>query len=124
MKNISILLTIMGVSAWFPYLYLVVIKQQNPSLFPFLGVHLTGVVGGAILRNKLKNKTTESSEKNSVISIISKAMIAVGVAVWSPYLYMKYIQGFQPGLLPYLPIHLTGVIGGGILLIVSWNLKK
>ncbi len=124
MQKVSIILTAFGVTAWFPYLYFVVIKQQNPSLFPYLGVHLTGVVGGAIIRKNLKNSSVGSPKKRSSLSIMSIALITVGVAVWTPYLYMKYIQGHNPGLLPYLPVHLTGVIGGGVLMIVNWNIKK
>ena len=42
-------LLIMGVLAWVPFLTLVAMGEE-PSIYPFLVVHLTGVIGGTRLR--------------------------------------------------------------------------
>ena len=42
-KKIGNLLTLLGVLAWVPFLYLVA-TDQEPSIFPFLIVHLSGVL--------------------------------------------------------------------------------
>lgn len=49
-KLASRVLIYLGVLAWAPYFYLERVIGQDVDIFPFLAVHLTGVLGGAALR--------------------------------------------------------------------------
>ena len=42
-------------------------------------------------------------------------LIAVGVAAWIPYALLKYIMGYHVPVLPFLVVHLMGVIPGSYL---------
>lgn len=117
-KKIGNLLTLLGVLAWVPFLYLVVTGQE-PSIFPFLIVHLSGVLIGS----QLRRSASPSRGKLSRRQLIGRIMIILGVIAWAPYLYQKEILGQPIEIAPYLTAHFTGVLGG-IALMLSVPLTR
>ncbi|MGD2156504.1 MAG: hypothetical protein PVG14_04585 [Anaerolineales bacterium] len=115
-KNIGMLLIWLGVLIWLPYLYLLA-DGQNPLIYPFLAVHLTGVIGGSRLRKLSSPK--RYSKMRPRRQIIGRVMIVLGAATWAPYLYQKEILNQPVEIAPYLTVHLIGVLGGSLLLASS-----
>jgi hypothetical protein len=103
----------MGVLAWVPFLYLIAIGQE-PPIYPFLIVHLTGVIGGSRIRARYNPAGETKKPKRFVIGRI---MILLGVLAWAPYLYQTEVLEQSVEISPYLAMHLTGVLGGIILLL-------
>ena len=117
-KKIGNLLTLIGVLAWVPFLYLV-INGQKPSIFPFLIVHLSGVLIGS----QLRRDASPSKVKLTRHQQVGRILIILGVFAWAPYLYQKEILGQSIAINPYLVAHLTGVLGG-IALMLSVPLRR
>lgn len=111
-KKIGFILTLIGVLAWVPFLYLVA-NGQEPSIFPYLTAHLTGVVGGSQLRRSASPRKKVRSRRQ----VAGRVLILLGVFAWAPYLYQKEILGQSIEMAPYLTAHLTGVLGGIALLL-------
>lgn len=55
------------------------------------------------------------SEQISKRGKVAKGLIWMGVLAWVPYFFVKVILGGEVQILPFLVIHLTGVLGGGFL---------
>ena len=106
-------LLIMGVLAWVPFLTLVAMGEE-PSIYPFLVVHLTGVIGGTRLRAR---GSDGESKKRHRRQVIGRILILLGVLAWAPYLYQKDILGEPIEIGLFLTAHLTGVLTGIALLI-------
>jgi hypothetical protein len=104
---------VLGVLAWAPFLYLIAIGQE-PPIYPFLAVHLIGVIGGTRLR---AHYNPTKSEKKPRRVVIGRIMIILGILAWAPYLYQSDVLGRAIEIRPFLAIHLTGVLGGIILLL-------
>lgn len=104
---------LVGVLAWAPFIYLAV-NGQKPPLYPFLAVHLTGVVGGARL-HKWGNVGQESKQYRRVI--VGRILILLGVLAWAPYFYQKNILDVPVEIGLFLTAHLTGVLSGIALLL-------
>ncbi len=103
----------MGVAAWLPFLYLLAVGQ-HPSIYPFLVLHLVGILGGTRMKALAKkDKTTRKRHKRQVIGRI---MIILGVLAWLPYFYQKELLDMTVEIRPYLSVHLFGVLGGIALL--------
>lgn len=112
-KNLGTILIWLGVAAWLPFLYLLAVGQ-NPSIYPFLAVHLTGILGGTRLK-ALARKDTAHKKRNKRY-VIGRIMILLGVLAWLPYLYQKELLAMTVEIRPYLTVHLVGVLGGIALL--------
>lgn len=110
----------MGVAAWLPFLYLLAVGQ-HPSIYPFLIVHLVGILGGS--RMKALAKKDKTPHKRHKRQVIGRIMIILGVLVWLPYLYQKEFLDMTVEIRPYLSVHLFGVLGG-IALLVSVPLTR
>ena len=106
-KTIGNILTLLGVLAWVPFLYLIS-NGQEPSIFPYLTVHLTGVIGGS----QLRRGPSRSKKKRYRRQVVGRILIILGVFAWAPYLYQKEILNQSIEMAPYLTVHLTGVLGG------------
>ncbi len=106
-------MVVMGVLAWLPFLYLVAIGQE-PSIYPFLALHLSGVLGGSRLRAYARPLKTEKRPRRQ---IIGRTLIILGVLAWAPYLYQKEVLGLEIEMAPFLAAHLIGVLGGIALLL-------
>jgi len=108
-----------GVLAWTPYIYLRV-TGQGTSPFLFLPFHLVGVVGGSRLRSHARQEMGISKTRKIIFRPIGHVMIWAGVSVWVPYFYMKLVVHTTVEVMNYLPYHLTGVLGGVIMLLLGW----
>ena len=104
----------LGVLAWAPFLYLVA-QRQSVSIFPYLTMHLVGVLGGAWLRNsadRLEGQGQVQPTRGRRRLLLSKVMIYLGVLAWAPYFYFTRVLGQDLEMDPFLAAHLTGVLGG------------
>jgi len=107
----------LGISAWAPFLVLIGLGRPV-SIFPFLGVHLAGVLSGAWLRNNANQKEglsqgqTAPGRKRRIASIV---LIYLGVLAWAPYFYLDKFLNLDTPVAPFLVAHLTGVLGGAAL---------
>ena len=112
----------LGVLTWLPFIVLR-IAGEKPSLFLYLPFHLLGVIGGSRLRAFARKEMGVLPAKKSLLQILGHGMIFLGILVWSPYFYLKFVQ--QPvEVMNYLPYHLTGVLGGITLLVVNYFLAQ
>ena len=113
-RRLGTILLWLGVSAWLPFIFLLA-TGQNPPIYPFLVVHLTGVIGGTRLR--ALEREVNSTQKRHKRQVVGRILIFVGVLAWMPYLYQKDILAKSIEIVPYLSVHLAGVLGGIALLI-------
>ena len=111
-KKLANLLTVLGALAWVPFLYLVAVGQE-PSIFPYLAVHLTGVLGGA----QLRRQSSATAKKRHRRQTAGRILIILGVFAWAPYIYQKEILSQSIEMAPYLTVHLSGVLSGFALLL-------
>ena len=109
----------LGVLTWTPYIFLRV-TGQDTSPFLFLPFHLVGVVGGSRLRSHARQELGISKTRKNIFRLIGHVMIWAGVSIWLPYFYMKLVVHTPVAVMNYLPYHLTGVLGGVLMLAISW----
>ena len=106
-----------GVLAWVPF-FILIGNGGQVSVFPFLGAHLAGVLGGGWLRNtadRLEGLDKIESQRGRRRKLISKIMIYLGVLAWAPYFYFERVLGQDLDIGPFLAVHLTGILGGAAL---------
>lgn len=103
------MLILLGVAAWVPFFYLLSIGREV-SIFPFLAVHLAGVLSGSWLRSR--GVSSMKQELNRNLRLTSSALIYLGVLAWAPYFYLTRIAGLEMAIAPFLAAHLTGVLSG------------
>jgi len=115
-RAIGVGLIWLGVLAWLPYLYLLA-SGMDPSIYPFLSVHLLGILGGTRLRAAADPE--KRTKKHHPLQRVGRIMIILGVIVWVPYIYQKNVLVTPTEITPFLATHLTGVLGGIALLLVS-----
>lgn len=104
----------LGVLVWLPFIVLIM-NKQSVSIFPFLALHLSGVLGGWWLRqsaDRLEGIAAAQSTKGRRRKIASRVLIYLGVLAWVPYLYLDKIVGQETAIGPFLATHLTGVLSG------------
>ena len=107
----------LGVLAWAPF-FVLVAYEQAISIFPFLGAHLAGVLGGAWLRNsagRMEGLDRNKAQHGRKRRIVSAILIYLGVLAWAPYFYLDKILSLDTPITPFLAAHLTGVLGGAAL---------
>lgn len=123
-KKISTILIWVGVLAWVPFIYLK-FSHQDPPLIPFLVFHLTGVIGGARSRSWLRKLETGENPPADRVGVVGRILVLVGVSAWIPYFIMKYGMDMPDlEITPFLTVHLPGVLGGGLMMLVSFFRKK
>lgn len=113
----------LGVLVWAPFIVLRIMGEQ-PSMSLYLPLHLLGVMGGSRLRAFARREMGMPSPKKTRLQMLGHGLIWAGVLVWAPYYYSKAVAGRQVDLMDYLPYHLTGVLGGVLLLAVNAFLSK
>jgi hypothetical protein len=111
-KRIANLLILLGVLAWLPYFYLLG-RGNSPSIFPFLLLHLSGVVPGAWLR--FRSDPPKERSSGLIRKRLARMLILVGLLAWAPYVYLTRVTGMETAIGPFLAVHLTGVLGGSAL---------
>ena len=118
--QIGRMLVWLGVLTWVPYILLTIAGRSLPIL-PFLMVHLTGVIGGTMLRRSDIRSTPEKSRSRMPLQRrISNALLLIGIIIWGVYFLMKSSLGEHIEIMPFLIIHLSGIFGG-ILLRFNFN---
>jgi polyferredoxin len=112
----------LGVLTWLPFIILR-IAGEKPSLFWFLPFHLLGVIGGSRLRSIARKEMNVVLPKRNILQVIGHALIFLGILVWAPYFYLKLVH--QPvEVMNYLPFHLTGILGGIMLLLINYFVSR
>jgi hypothetical protein len=109
----------LGVFTWVPFIFLRAIGER-PSFLLFLPFHLFGVIGGARLRSGARKELGLLPPKKNLLRLAGHGMILLGILVWAPYLYLKLTMGQSVEVMNYLPFHLTGVLGGVLLHVLSY----
>lgn len=103
-----------GVLAWLPF-FMLLAFGRSVTIFPFLAVHLTGVLGGWWLRtgaDRLEGLDKVHDTFGRRRRLFSRILIYLGVLAWAPYFYLERVLGQDVAITPYLAAHLTGVLGG------------
>jgi hypothetical protein len=113
----------LGVFTWAPFILLRATGSKPPFLW-FLPFHLLGVIGGSRLRSLARRELGMPLPKRSLMHSAGHIMILLGISVWVPYLYSKLVLGQPVDVMNYLPYHLTGVLGGVSLHILSYILGR
>ena len=113
----------LGVFTWAPFIFLRAIGEKPAFLF-FLPFHLIGVIGGSRLRSMARRELGMAPPKKSVLHTAGHALILAGILVWAPYLYSKLVMGQPVEVMNYLPFHLTGVLGGVFLHLLSFIIER
>lgn len=108
--RLGTLLIWLGVLTWAPFVLLRAVGEK-PSLFWFLPLHLLGVIGGGRLRALARRDMGAAPRKNS-LRAIGHGLIGLGIAVWLPYFFMKYVSHQPVQLMQFLPFHLAGILSG------------
>lgn len=98
----------LGVAAWLPYFYMLS-ADREVSIYPFLVIHLLGVVSGAWLRSGAVREVKPADHK---LRLASRILIYLGVLAWAPYFYLTRVAGVDAAITPFLVAHLTGVLSG------------
>lgn len=113
----------LGVLTWAPFIFLRAIGEK-PSFLLFLPFHLIGVVGGSRLRSMARRQLGLTSPNRDVLHTAGHMLILLGILVWVPYLYSKLVLAQPVEVMSYLPFHLTGVLGGVSLHVLSYVLAR
>jgi hypothetical protein len=121
--RLGALLIWLGVLTWAPFIFLRAIGEK-PAFFLFLPFHLLGVVCGSRLRSTARKELGLSPPKRKFLHTAGHILILLGISVWAPYLYSKLVLGQPVEVMNYLPFHLTGVLGGVFLHLLSYLLER
>ena len=113
----------LGVFTWAPFIVLR-IRGEKPSFFLFLPFHLMGVIGGSRLRSWASKQMGALAPKTNLLRVIGHGLIYLGILVWAPYFYLKLLMQAPVNVMNYLPYHLTGVLGGITLLVISYLISR
>ena len=113
----------LGVFTWVPFIFLRAIGETPPFLL-FLPFHLIGVIGGARLRSMARKELGLNAAGKKFMHRAGHILILLGISVWVPYLYSKLVLGQPVEVMDYLPFHLTGVLGGVFLHLLSYGIER
>ena len=113
----------LGVFTWAPFIFLRAIGEKPVFLF-FLPFHLIGVIGGARLRSIARRELGLPASKQNRLHTAGHLLILLGILVWTPYLYLKLVLGQPVEVMNFLPFHLTGVLGGVLLHVISYVIER
>jgi len=117
-EQVGTTLVWLGVLVWAPFIVLRV-AGYKPPVYYYLSIHLLGVIGGSRLRASARRKTDHGKITRPYSQKIAHSLILLGVMAWLPYFTLKYAAGQLVQILPFLTVHLIGVLSGVGLLIVS-----
>jgi hypothetical protein len=113
----------LGVFTWAPFIFLRAIGEK-PVFLLFLPFHLIGVIGGSRLRSVARRELGMMPAKNNILHTAGHILILLGILVWVPYLYLKLALGLPVDVMNFLPFHLTGVLGGVLLHLISYVIER
>lgn len=121
--RLGTILVWLGVLTWTPFIFLRAMGEK-PSFLLFLPFHLVGVIGGSRLRSIARRELGMSPPRRSFLHVAGHIMILSGILVWAPYLYLKFVMEQPVEVMNYLPFHLTGVLGGVCLHLLSYLIER
>jgi hypothetical protein len=121
--RLGMILVWLGILSWAPFIFLRVMGEKPPFLL-FLPFHLLGVVGGSHLRSIARRELGLSLPRRNFLHTAGHSLILFGILVWAPYLYLKMMIGQSVEVMHYLPFHLTGVLGGVFLHLLSYIIER
>jgi hypothetical protein len=121
--RLGIILIWLGVLSWVPFIFLRAVGERPPFLL-FLPFHLIGVIGGSRLHAAARKELGMTPPKRNVLHTAGHGMILLGILVWVPYLYLKLVLAQPVEVMSYLPFHLTGILGGVSLHMISYLLER
>ena len=121
--RLGIILIWLGVLTWVPFIFLRAIGERPPFLL-FLPFHLIGVIGGSRLRSLARKELGMPPPKKNILQMTGHGMILLGILVWVPYVYLKLVMAQSVELMNFLPFHLTGVLGGVLLHLLSYIIRQ
>jgi hypothetical protein len=121
--RLGIILVWLGVFAWVPFIFLRTIGEK-PSFLIFLPFHLIGVIGGSRLRSIARKELGLMPPQKNILHLAGHGMIFLGIMVWTPYLYSKFVMGQPVEAMNYLPYHLAGILGGVLLHVFSYLIER
>ena len=113
----------LGVLTWAPFIFLRAIGEK-PTFLLFLPFHLIGVIGGSRLRSMARRELGMMPKERNTLHTAGHILILLGILVWAPYLYLKLAMGQPVEVMDFLPFHLTGVLGGVLLHLVSYLIER
>lgn len=113
----------LGVLTWAPFIFLRAIGEK-PTFLLFLPLHLIGVIGGSRLRSMARRELGMMPNKRNTLHTAGHILILLGILVWAPYLYLKLAMGQPVEVMNFLPFHLTGVLGGVLLHLISYLIER
>ena len=119
----GIVLIWLGVLVWAPFIVLRIAGAQ-PSMSWYLPLHLFGVMGGSRLRAFARKELGILPPKKSRLRLLGHGLTIAGTLVWAPYYYLKVVAEKPVDVMNYLPYHLTGVLGGITLLVISYLISR
>ena len=121
--RLGTLLIWLGVFTWAPFIFLRAMGEK-PAFMLFLPFHLIGVIGGARLRSLARKELGILPAKKNGLHMAGHILILLGILVWAPYLYLKLALGQPVEVMDFLPFHLTGVLGGVLVHLVSYGIER
>jgi hypothetical protein len=113
----------LGVLTWAPFIFLRAIGEK-PQFLWFLPFHLVGVIGGSRLRAAASKELGMPPGKKNLLRVAGHVLIFLGILAWAPYLYLKVVIGQPMEFTSVLPFHLTGVLGGVSLHVLSYLIDR
>lgn len=113
----------LGVFTWAPFIFLKAIGE-TPAFMLFLPFHLVGVIGGSRLRSMARRDLGMLPAKKNILHTAGHILILLGILVWAPYLYLKLALGQPVEVMDFLPIHLTGVLGGVLMHLIAYVMER
>lgn len=108
----------LGVLAWAPFIILR-IAGEKPSFLWYLPFHLFGVIGGARLRASARRELGAPLPSMNRLRAAGHGLIYLGILAWAPYFYLKMFTSAPADVMDFLPYHLTGILGGVVVLGIS-----
>jgi hypothetical protein len=121
--RLGTILVWIGVLTWAPFIFLRAIGEK-PTFLLFLPFHLIGVIGGSRLRSIARRELGLIPPRKQLLHMAGHILILLGISVWVPYLYSKLLMGQPVEVMNYLPFHLTGVLGGVLLHLLSYLIER
>ena len=76
------------------------------------------------LRSLARKEMGALAPKKNLLRIIGHGMIYFGILVWAPYFYLKMFTQTSVDVMNFLPYHLTGILGGILLLVISYLISQ
>ncbi len=111
-----------GVLVWAPFI-VASLSGKQASILPYLAIHLPCILAGTWLKKQYKEDgDVEPVTRVSLQKKISNLLIGIGIAIWLPYLLVKNLLNPDLVILPFLIVHLSGIIGGTLIRLIP--LKK